>query len=163
MRGEPVRRSGWEPNYAKKNEAGTNKRKPDVQTLGNKTLESTTQTSENRERSNEAYHEMGLVNSIEEIPSESIAILVKEGVDRKLINNGIAGNGQRVMETHQTGTPKFKFEPAPKAQEDGGHVVLELKKDGEGPMAMTYDMEVGWVAEVLGPTSGHWKRKAREG
>ena len=40
---------------------------------------------------------------------------------------------------------------------------LELINDVEGPMAMTYDMELGWVTEVLGPTSGHWKRKAREG
>ena len=42
-------------------------------------------------------------------------------------------------------------------------MVLELIKDVEGPMAMTYDMELGWVTEVLGPTSRHWKRKAREG
>ena len=33
----------------------------------------------------------------------------------------------------------------------------------EGPMAMTYEMEMGWVAETLGPTSGHWKRRARTG
>ena len=30
-------------------------------------------------------------------------------------------------------------------------------------MAMTYEMEMGWVAETLGPTSGHWKRRARAG
>nr|POE67505.1 hypothetical protein CFP56_36671 [Quercus suber] len=72
-------------------------------------------------------------------------------VDRKLTNNEIEGSGQRVMETHQTGIPKFKFEPAPKAQE-GGHVGLELTKDGEGPVAMTYDMEVGWVAEAALPS-----------
>ena len=33
----------------------------------------------------------------------------------------------------------------------------------EGTMAMTYEMEMGWVAETLGPTSGHWKRRARTG
>ena len=33
----------------------------------------------------------------------------------------------------------------------------------EDLMAMTYEMELGWVAETLGPTSGHWKRKARAG
>ena len=26
---------------------------------------------------------------------------------------------------------------------------LDLTKDGEGPMAMTYDMELGWVVETL--------------
>ena len=28
-------------------------------------------------------------------------------------------------------------------------------------MAITYEEEVGWVADKLGPTSGHWKRRAR--
>ena len=27
-------------------------------------------------------------------------------------------------------------------------------------MAMTYEIEVGWVTDILGPNSGHWKRKA---
>lgn len=67
------------------------------------------------------------------------------------------------METNQTETPKFKFELAPKMHEDGGHVSLDLTKDREGPMAMTYDMELGWVVKTLGPTSGHWKRKAHAG
>lgn len=40
---------------------------------------------------------------------------------------------------------------------------LDLTKDGEGPLAMTYDMELGWIAETLGPTSAHWKRKACAG
>lgn len=31
-----------------------------------------------------------------------------------------------------------------------------------GPMALSYSNEMGWTAEVLGPKSGHWKRKARE-
>ena len=40
---------------------------------------------------------------------------------------------------------------------------LDLTNEKEGPIVMTYDMELGWVAEALGPTSGHWKRKARKG
>ena len=28
-------------------------------------------------------------------------------------------------------------------------------------MAMNYEVDVGWVADKLGPTSGHWKRRAR--
>lgn len=31
-----------------------------------------------------------------------------------------------------------------------------------GPMAMSFDPLVGWVAEKLGPTTKHWKRLARE-
>ena len=40
---------------------------------------------------------------------------------------------------------------------------LGLDEGKEGPMAMQYDPEVGWVANKLGPTSGHWKRKVRAG
>ena len=28
-------------------------------------------------------------------------------------------------------------------------------------MTMTYEEDMGWVADKLGPTSGHWKRRAR--
>ena len=104
-----------------------------------------------------------MVNSIDETPKESSAILVKKGVDSKQTNNGIEGCGQGAMETYQTRISSFKFEIVQKVQNEGGQVGLELIKDVEGPMAMTYDMELGWVMEVLGPTSGHWKRKAREG
>ena len=88
---------------------------------------------------------------------------MKEGVDSKQTNNGIEGCGQGAMETHQTGIPSFKFETAQKVLNEGAQMGLELIKDGEGLMAMTYDMESGGVTEVLGPTSGHWKRKARDG
>ena len=33
----------------------------------------------------------------------------------------------------------------------------------EGPVAMMYEVDVGWVAENLGPNSSHWKRKAQVG
>ena len=70
-------------------------------------------------------------------------------MNRKQTNTVIEESGQGEMEINQTKTPKFKFEPAPKMHEDGGHLVLDLTKDGEGPMAMTYDMELGWVVETL--------------
>ena len=31
-----------------------------------------------------------------------------------------------------------------------------------GPLAMSYDEKKGWTIEILGPTSRHWKRLARE-
>ena len=40
---------------------------------------------------------------------------------------------------------------------------MGLEECKEGPMAMLYDPEVGWVANKLSPTSGHWKRKVRAG
>ena len=79
------------------------------------------------------------------------------------MNTEVDVRGQGAMETHQTETPKFIFEFTHKMKEVGCYVGLDLAKEGEGPIDMTYDMDLGWVAEVLGPTSGHWKRKAREG
>nr|POF15853.1 glutathione synthetase, chloroplastic [Quercus suber] len=72
----------------------------------------------------------------------------------------IEGNGQGEIETNQMEIPMFKFEPTQKVHKKGGLVGLDLTKDREGPMAMTYDVELGWIANTLGPTSGHWKRKA---
>ena len=50
-----------------------------------------------------------------------------------------------------------------KEKEVGSNMSLDLTKEEEGPIAMTYDMDLGWVAKALGPTSEHWKRKTREG
>ena len=58
--------------------------------------------------------------------------------------------------------PSFKFEYGPKNGGVGPNVGLERNK-AEGPMAMNYEMNVGWIAESLSPTSGHWKRRARAG
>ena len=67
------------------------------------------------------------------------------------------------MDTIQAEAPKFNFEVVQKEKEVGSNLGLDLTKGEEGPIAMAYDMELGWIAEALGPTSGHWKRKAREG
>lgn len=39
---------------------------------------------------------------------------------------------------------------------------LKSKEEVLGPMAMTFSKEVGWVAEKLGPKSGHWNCLARK-
>ena len=106
---------------------------------------------------------MGRVNSNDVIPETRNAILVKESVgeaDQNLVAD-VSEHG--VMETCQGDVPKFKFEAVRKEKELGNDLGLELYKEVEGPIAMTYDMDQGWVAEVLGLTSGHWKRKTREG
>lgn len=109
------------------------------------------------------YQEEGLVSTIEGAEKESNAILVKEGVGSKLTDTGILGCEKGARVTDQAEIPKFSFEPVNEMQEGGSFVGSGLSRDEEGPRAMTYDMESGWVAEVLGPTSGHWKRRAREG
>ena len=54
---------------------------------------------------------------------------------------------------------KFRVAPITGGNEDVvGQEGMELKS---GPMAMRMDSEMGWVAEELGPKSGHWKRLAR--
>nr|POF18193.1 hypothetical protein CFP56_50728 [Quercus suber] len=131
--------------------------------LGEKKLGSTSQFPEGSERTNEVYQEKGLVNTIDETPKESCAISVRESMAGTLLNIEDEVRGQGGMVTDQVEAPKFIFESAQKEKEVGRHMGLELTKEGEGPIAMTYDMELGWGAEVLGPTSGHWKRKAREG
>ena len=144
MRGEPVRKSGWDPYYVKKNggvgvrgripeddyrsskaqtpryeTVGTDKRKTVVQTLGDETLEGMTLTSEDRDRSNKLYQEKGLVNSIDETPRESIASLVKEGVDSKQTNNGIEECGQGATETHQQESQSSNLRPRKRFRKRG--------------------------------------------
>ena len=38
----------------------------------------------------------------------------------------------------------------------------KVKVHGSSPMALCYKENMGWVAEHLGPKSGHWKRITRE-
>ena len=187
MRGEPVRSSGWDSTYPKRNggvgtrgsisdgknqmlkahmlrneEVETDKEAPAVPFLGEKELGSTSQTLGDRDRCSEVYHEKGLVNSIDEIPKESHTIMVKESVAESDLNTKADVRGLGVMETNQVEIPKFTFEAVQKENAVGNQMGLDLTNEREGPIAMMYDMELGWVAEALGPTSGHWKRKARE-
>ena len=59
-------------------------------------------------------------------------------------------------------SPSFVFNVG---QPTGEHQDVE-KPDkvevAQGPMAMCYKEDVGWIAECLGPMSRHWKRKARK-
>ena len=88
---------------------------------------------------------------------------MKESVVETDLNTQADVREQGAMETIQVEAPKFNFEAMRKEKEVGSNMGLDLTKEEEGPIAMTYDMDLGWVAEALGPTSGHWKRKAREG
>lgn len=65
------------------------------------------------------------------------------------------------MVTAQREVPIFKFSGS---LEGGG--IQNKANSGRpntavGPMAMSYSNELGCIAKVLGPMSGHWKRKAR--
>nr|POE81555.1 hypothetical protein CFP56_18703 [Quercus suber] len=68
---------------------------------------------------------------------------------------------QKVTGTQHNGIPKFEFKSALQAPTRDCQVGLALKENEEGPVAMSYEMDVGWIADKLGPNSGHWKRRAR--
>lgn len=70
---------------------------------------------------------------------------------------------QKVTETQHNGIPKFDFMTAQQAPTRDCLVGQVLEENEEGPMAMSYEMSVGWVADKLGPNSGHWKRRAQAG
>ena len=67
----------------------------------------------------------------------------------------------KVTETRQVEIPTFDFKSARQCSTCDGPTGLEVAFTEDGPVAMTYEEEVGWVAENLGPTSGHWKMRAR--
>ena len=187
MRGEPARRAVWESTYPKRNEGmsmrgslpegnsqalrvqtsrkevETDKGVSVVPCLGEKKLECTSQTKGDSDGRKEKYQDMGRVNSNDVIPETRNAILVKESVGEADQNLVVDVSEHGVTKTCQGDVPKFKFEAVRKEKELGNDLGLELYKEVEGPIAMTYDMDQGWVAEVLGLTSGHWKRKTREG
>ena len=72
---------------------------------------------------------------------------------------------QGLIVTQPNAIPKFEFLQAHDTLNHDGQVGLDLGlgEYKDGPMAMSYEPDVGWVANKLGPTSGHWKRRARVG
>ena len=69
---------------------------------------------------------------------------------------------QWVKGTEPKAEKPFEVRVAPKV-EGSRDVVGQVSVDKEnGPMAMSFDVNLGWVAETLGPQSDHWKCMARK-
>lgn len=119
--------------------------------------------SEVGERSKVENQKNGLVSNLRELPKQNLAILVKDCEGKEQANNVKGGSKCGAMETENTKAPKFKFELAQKDRLVVDHVGSDTTSEVEGPMAMTYEMDMGWVVKKLGPTSGHWKKRARAG
>ncbi|XP_030936068.1 uncharacterized protein LOC115961187 [Quercus lobata] len=187
MRGDPVKKSGWESHFIKKNDGGdiwgkrtgSGDRSPMVQTprskaggsekeasgvqiLGESSEEMSTKKSERGERNKVEFHQNGMLSKTRETPKDTPSILVKVGEVSVQATNVKEGDGHEEVVAGNKEAPSFNFEHGPKNGEVGPNVGLERNK-AEGPMAMNYEMNVGWVAESLSPTSGHWKRRARAG
>nr|POF03670.1 hypothetical protein CFP56_34427 [Quercus suber] len=57
--------------------------------------------------------------------------------------------------------PHFNFLLASNVNDSKREESPVQNKEAKGPMAMCFNEELGWVAETLGPKSGHWKRLVR--
>ena len=58
--------------------------------------------------------------------------------------------------------PLFKFKLTPNKSSTQFGMEEGMPRPEMGPMAMSFDQNLGWVAEKMGPISKHWKRLARE-
>ena len=58
--------------------------------------------------------------------------------------------------------PLFTFKLMPNKSSTQSGKEEGMPKTEMGPMAMSFDQNLGWVAEKMGPISKHWKRLARE-
>ena len=94
--------------------------------------------------------------------------LVEVGEEKREVGNGSGGKDvcqQGRVENLDKTIPNFEFGQGNETVKTDNVVGLGLglDKNKDGPMALQYDPEEGWVANKLGPTSGHWKRKIRAG
>ena len=134
-----------------------------VPCIGEKKLECTPLNNGDSDGSGENYQEMGRVISNDVLSKTNNAFAVNESVGNADKNPVAVVSEHGVTETSPGDMAKFKFEAVRNAEELGINLGLKVDKEVEGPIAMSYDMDQGWVAETLGPASGHWKRKIREG
>ena len=106
-------------------------------------------------------HGKGKETIASELPQGTVSSLVKETEKGSWTQSPKDDRVTWEEKTHLEDEAFFKFRVAANTggNEDAvGQEGLELKS---GPMAMRIDSELGWVAEELGPKSGHWKRLAR--
>lgn len=107
-------------------------------------------------------HEKGKETSLGKHSEGQIANLEEENRERL----GAQIQKVEVMKWEKGTEPgvekSFEFRMAPKTE--GNRVVVGLGSVEKelGPMAMCFDEDMGWVAETLGPKSGHWKLLAKE-
>ena len=107
-------------------------------------------------------HEKGKETSLSEQPTEVITNLDEENIeglgDQKLTREVM----QWEKGTEPVTETLFDFRVAPKLDDNREAMGLTSVVKDKGPMAMSYDVNMGWVAETLGPRSGHWKHLARK-
>ena len=97
---------------------------------------------------------------------DGLNIRRKDSLTNILPTVDLEGDMQRERTKTEVGASKpTKKDKYTEASREMG---LEVKEnmswanDNSSPLTMSFDQEKGWVAETLGPKSGHWKRLARK-
>nr|POE78096.1 hypothetical protein CFP56_37888 [Quercus suber] len=110
----------------------------------------------------EGLHEIGKSILTEEKLESTLPILGNEFQKENRARGVGREEMQWEMETKGEQAPIFVFNMGPNKEDTTTEKRLEKRDIDDGPIAMTFSDELGWTAESLGPTSGHWKRIARE-
>ena len=87
--------------------------------------------------------------------------LVKENREGLWAQNQAVEGMHWEKETKHEAKVPFEFRVAPNDKGRDVEVGLVSVDKESGPMAMSFDAQLGWVAEELGSKSGHWKCMAR--
>ena len=114
-----------------------------------------------RELTTKSIHKNGNASKLGENTKETLAQLGKEKWEKGTALSGKGESMQKVTETRQIEISTFDFKSARQCSPCDGPTGLDLEFTEDGLVAMNYEVDVGWVADKLGPTSGHWKRRAR--
>ena len=108
------------------------------------------------------HHERRMDRSIEENTGSIFPLPGKE-----TLNEPITKKNKRVempweIMTQHKSEDQFVFQMVPSLEGPDSEGSPIREEAAMGPLAMCYDEKLGWVAETLGPKSGHWKRLARK-
>ena len=113
------------------------------------------------EMTTEMFHENSKVCKMGESSKETQAKKGNGKGEEESVINGLDKDLQKVIETREWVIPNFDFKPTRQNPSGDSSTDLEVEPTEEGPVAMTFEVGVGWVTDKMSPTSGHWKRRAR--
>lgn len=117
--------------------------------------------AEAKVQESETFHTKGKETSLGKLPEKFVPSLGMENTEKRDIQKEGGESTQWEAEQKLLEEPKFKFQMGPSKHEELGEEVKGKECKPNGPMAMSFTNELGWVTENLGPKSGHWKRMAR--
>ena len=109
----------------------------------------------------ETFHTKGKEVSLGKLPEKFAPKLGMENMENSEIQKEGAESMQWEAEQKLLEEPKFKFQMGPSEHKESGKDDKGKECKLNGPMAMSFTNDLGWVTEILGPKSGHWKRMAK--